>query len=327
MNKINKYSTNGINFISIEHNNFKIVLCDYAASVYEIWFDHKLMNVQVLDPESFKQKFSWFGKTIGRVAGRLPGDKLTIDGQTYHLLVNELGNTLHGGLDGLSNQIFQHIELDNNQEKTTVIYHYLSPENQSGFPGNYLLKVIYEIDANKDEFSITFKSKCDKKCPINITNHTYFSLGEKNIDNLKLFINADKYVYSDYTNLLPIDDRYVSECLDFRKSKLIMKDIANPELFKGKYKGYDHYYIFKEVNDKIPQIQLDNDMYHLDIYTDYPGLKIYSDNFHSDFVCQNTIHHHHRGLAIETQYSDRINPILEPGQEMINKTKYCFKKK
>jgi aldose 1-epimerase len=52
-------------------------------------------------------KASSFGPIIGRYANRIAHATFTLDGNTYHLTKNDGDNTIHGGPNGFSNQLWE----------------------------------------------------------------------------------------------------------------------------------------------------------------------------------------------------------------------------
>lgn len=55
-----------------------------------------------------------------------------------------------------------------------VIFTYLSPDGEEGYPGDLLSTVIYELADNI--LSIRFEAVCTKSTVVNLTNHSYFNL-------------------------------------------------------------------------------------------------------------------------------------------------------
>ena len=82
--------------------------------------------------------------TIGRVADRIKNGTIKVKGKTYTLQKNNGKHTLHGGVEGLSNQFFD-LNVVSNDKETKVIFTYLSPHLEGGFPGNLDIKVVYTI--------------------------------------------------------------------------------------------------------------------------------------------------------------------------------------
>ena len=94
---------------------------------------------------------------------------------------------------------------------------------------------------------------------------------------------------------------------DFSSLKPILKNIDDERLGLG----YDMHFNFNQIKTDEPQITLANDKYQLDIYTDFQGTQIYSDNFVRDtkFI-NNEVETTRRGVAIEPQDSHLWDHIL-----------------
>ena len=54
-----------------------------------------------------------------------------LNGQTYHLPINNGPNSLHGGIKGFSYQVFDYQVLD----ETSVEFYYVSKDGEEGYPG------------------------------------------------------------------------------------------------------------------------------------------------------------------------------------------------
>jgi len=319
MNQIKQYTKADLNFIEIDNkqSNFRVVLVDFGASLYEMWFHNELMTPQIVEPNDFYKEVVRFGKTLGRVSGRMENSQITVDGKVYQLQNNNNGHCLHGGHDCLAQRRYKLLSVDNKQDKTTVVYEYVSPDGEGGWPGNLTSKVTYEISTTEPSIKVIYDTVCDHKSPISIATHLFISLGDSDIYNQKLYINADRYIHPRSKDLIPIEIRPVPECLDFRTMRNVNESVNDPLINEGCIHGYDHYFLFKEVNPNKAQLQLENDRYHLDVFTDFEGTTIYSDNNGDDIICQNTKVFVKRGLGMEPQVS-HVADIMTPANKPIH---------
>lgn len=130
----------------------------------------------------------FFGAITGRVAGRIPGGKLHIDGTTYQLPLNDGGNHHHGGVTGLDKRLWQ-AETGSNFVKLR----YLSPDGEEGYPGNLDIRVTYTLTED-NELVIETEANTDKATPLSLTHHSYFNLageGAGTIENHEIQVFAD----------------------------------------------------------------------------------------------------------------------------------------
>lgn len=318
---ISKDIRNGMEFITVSNNrNLKVVFNNLGASIYLIYFCGEVMTPQVKNDADFLNEDVRFGKNVGRVAGRIRNHTLNVDGVTYDLSCNDGTNTLHGGHDGIATKFFNSF-VEEKSDCILIKYSYLSRDKESGFTGDALINIIYKIYKNHDEINISFDVSTSKTCPISLTTHTYFNLGDSDLNNLSLFVNANKYILlsddikKDKT-ILPVPD-----FLDFREKKLISKAISE----SPNDSGVDHYlFLNKDAN---PQILLENNKYLLKVSTDFNSSVFYTDNFSDNYETITSNLHVRRGLAIEPQISCADNLLLKPGEKYSHFIDYVFERK
>ena len=324
---IKEYKQDDISFIQVTNKiGFVVTFASLGAAMFSIDFLGKSMTYEPKNTRDFLRKNVYHGKTIGRVAGRIEGNELTIDGVTYKLNANEKGNVLHGGSEGFSSREFaSRTFIDDNF--IHVIYSYLSKDGESGFPGDINLEVHYFVSINKPELKVEYTCTTNKKCPISLTNHSYFCLGETSVDDLNLQINASKLVLMNNEDLTIVGSAPVPSYLDFRKLKRIGDEINIPEINQGKLKGYDHILLLDKVETDNPQVRLVNSKYELDIFTDLDAVVFYTDNYDAGFIANNSDEKIRRGIALEPQLNPLNNRILNPGETYKHFITYRFEQK
>ena len=323
---IKKTNSNGMEFLTITNGkNLKIIFNNLGASIYCIYFDDVIMTPQVKNEIDFLNEDVRFGKNVGRVAGRIPNHTLTIDGKTYDLSWNERTNTLHGGHEGIATKLFDSI-VSENADFIEVEYKYLSKDKESGFPGDALFVITYQISKNRDEINIKFNAKTNKTCPISLTTHTFFNLGDENLNDLSLYVDSKKYVRASYETLVQEEILDLPKCLDFNMKRKIIETIDDPLLNKGVIAGYDHYLLI-DGNSKKPQIVLENSKFILNILTDYNSAVFYSDNNLDNYELNNSSRQNRRGLAIEPQVSCMDDLLIKPDEIYSHFIKYEFLRK
>lgn len=327
MPQINNYKVGDIDFVEIKNNvGMKVTFTNLGAAIYSIKYLNEYMTYQAKNVEDFLREDVYNGKAIGRVAGRIKGSKVQIGSKTYKIEPNEGENALHGGRNGLSNKLFSQ-RVFNTTEHVHVVYTYFSKHTECGFPGNALFEIHYILSNNKPKLKIKLLSYVTEKCPVSLTSHTYFSLGEPNLDNAKLTINASKYLDINPKNLLLGKAKEVPSYLDFRKAKPVLKDINKKEINQDKLKGYDHCFVFDTVDDEIPQVVMENDKFKVNVFTDFDSVVVYADNFDPKFAADSSKEKCRRGIAIEPQLNPSKDRFLSRGDEFDHFIRYEISKK
>lgn len=310
---IRYFSKSGLNFIEVANDlDLKVVLCDLGASVFQIYFDHTLMSRNVATIEDYKLPNCYYGKTVGRTFNRLKGYRFEIHDEVYTLEKNEGNNVLHGGVNGLSTKKFSpsvkaygwYIE---------VRYHYDSPHLEAGYPGNVNLDVIYIIYKDNNRLDIRYEASSDLDTLFSLSNHTFFTLGDKDISNIELFIRGGHYLKVD-RDLLPISKIEVSPTFDFRKYQLLANE-------------YDNFFYFDEMNPTLINVSLRNKKYRMDIFTNFEGAQVYTSNNVPNFSLKDSDNLPHDSVAVEPSDSFLYFPVLKKGEQYTRGISYIFLKR
>jgi aldose 1-epimerase len=224
----------------------------------------------------------YYGATIGRYANRIAKGKFILDGREYSLALNNGPNHLHGGPKGFHNVVWEAEQLD----EKNVLLTYLSVDGEEGYPGNLNVELLYSL-TDENELKLNFKAATDKTTIINLTNHAYFNLngqGSGSILNHLLEINADHFTPIDATSiptgvLQPVSD----SAFDFRHPIAIGSRINEDDIQLKNGIGYDHNFVLnKKPGEKLDfaaRAVGDATGIVMEVYTEEPGLQLYSGNF------------------------------------------------
>lgn len=272
------------------------------------------------------------GGIVGRVANRIGGAEFTLQGTTYRLSKNDGENSLHSGPDFYHKRLWQAAEEDDSH----VVFELESPDGDQGYPGAVKIRVTYSLnDAN--ELRIAYWAKAEKDTVWNMTNHAYFNLeGHDQGDVLghRVWVNADSFTEADESSIptgriLPVEHTP----MDFREPKEIGRDIDADyqPLINGN--GYDHNWVINgDGYRRAAKISAEGSGISMEVYTDRPGVQIYTGNFLKDEKGKQGVFYQKRtGICFETQnYPDAVNkenfpsPILRAGEVLETATAYKF---
>lgn len=294
-------------------------------------------SIQAYFPET---NLSDFGSSVGRFANRINEGKFKLDSTEYQLPLNNGKHSLHGGgeLGDLGWQ-YRVYKADQKNDSTLVLT-IQSPDGDNGYPGNLTASVTYTLRSD-NALDISYSATTDKPTIINLTNHSYFNLsGDPNTpvtDNL-LLVNASQ--------ITPIDSTYMTDGtmmdvkgtpFDFIEARMIgekIKDFDNEQVKNGN--GYDHNFVLDTKGD-ISKVACE--LYSpktgivLDVYTNEPGVQVYSGNFLDGSVTgkNGIVYNQHAGICLETQhYPDSPNKPqwpstrLNPGETYNSQCIYKF---
>ena len=320
--KVSQYSENNLSFIKVSNEKLEATFCNLGASIYSIKVLGKEMILTLKDSKDYWNEKLYHGKTIGRTANRIKGNIIKIHRKSWAILNNEGGNTLHGGVEGLSTKLFK-AEVKENQNSAKVVFKYSSKNKEGGFPGLLKIKVTYIIPINDSKIKVKYEAKTNKPTLCNLTNHAFFTLGEKNLDTLSLKIKGSNYLLTTEDELVPLGKEPVFRELNFKNYKPITQYLHSKKIEKGKANGYDHLFYFDEISKK-PQVFLKGENVVLKIKTDFEGVQIYSDNYPDDINWLNVKGNKNRAIAIEPMDDYLNRKVLEPNSKYSRYIQYKF---
>lgn len=122
------------------------------------------------DPLSYLGDGAAMGKSVGRVANRIAGGRMEIDGREYRLEINNGRNHLHGGTHNFANRLWE-----SRVETNRIVMSLLSEDGDQGYPGNLQVEAVFDFDEDH-ALEITYRAAADRTTPVNLTNHLYVNL-------------------------------------------------------------------------------------------------------------------------------------------------------
>lgn len=307
-----------------------VEIINFGARIKSIKFPINAMPTEMTlgytSPEAYVHDEFYLGATCGRVCNRIAGGKFELDGQHYQLPLNDGENCLHGGDDNFSLRFWKIDKQTLTNNSVTLLL--ISVDGDQGFPGTLNLSVTYQLSAD-NKLSIHYSANTNLATPINLTNHTYFNLGEKDCQLLNLQINSSAYLESDAANIPTGKIISVAETdYNFRKPASVghRQKITEDKSLKEK-NGYDHCFVLDNTPFDKPKAILTSlqNQISLSIYTDQPTIQLYTGFYLSEKFSA------YQGLCLEAQnYTDADNNkhfpnnIVKPTQQYQRKIIFSF---
>jgi len=325
----------------------KATLTNYGAILLDLFVpvngSPRDITLGYTDLDSYFGNDPCFGAIVCRHANRIGGASFSLNGTTYTLAKNDNDNNLHSGPDNSYHRIWNVTK----HQFNSITFSLESPDGDQGFPGKMTMSVTYTVEEDTS-LSITYKGISDKDTVFNPTFHGYFNLDgmvSDSILNHKLFLNCTRFTPTDEYSIPHGEIASVSGTpMDFTAAKEVGQDIGadfNQLKWAG---GYDHNFIIDQSPETLSEAYSDDDLslFHaatlstdqlsVEVYTDLPGIQVYSGNYIQNEKGKATeIYNPRSGIALETQYyPNAVNipefpqPIIKAGEESCHKTVYHF---
>ena len=311
-------------------SGMSVEVINFGARIKSIKFPvHNIATEMILAYDTAKDYLTdafYLGATCGRVCNRIAGGKFELEGKQYQLPQNDGENCLHGGIDNFAMRFWQIDEETLTDNSVTLSL--ISPDGDQGFPGTLKLAVTYQLTSD-NKLSIKYCGNTDLMTPVNMTNHAYFNLGEKDCQSLYLQMKSSAFLETDNQNiptgkLIDVADSDYSfrepTCIGTRQQNTKDKSLLAKQ-------GYDHCFVLDNTPFEEPKAILTSlkNQVSLSVFTDQTAIQFYTGFYLSDQFSA------YQGACLEAQnYTDAENNkhfpsnVLKPNQSYNRQIIYHF---
>ena len=247
--------------VTITNGPARAQLISYGATLTEFRLEGIPYSLALGSPdtENYFGKMRYFGAIVGPIANRIAQGQAPLDGQSLKLAVNENGNALHGGADGISQKNWKVEELESDR----VIFSVQTSDGESGLPGPLEIKVSYSIQ-NDGALKIEISAESEKPTFCNPAFHGYWCLNERGLSGHKLTIHANHFLPTNAALIPTGEIQPVSGTpYDLRQPKALPAEISLDTNFCLNGSG------LREA------ARLETDELEMIVETDAPGLQVY----------------------------------------------------
>lgn len=302
---------------TIRSGRTEAVILSYGAMIKTFSVDGRNCVLTLEEYDTVEKTNGFFSQVVGPFANRIRNASFVMDGVRYDVERNRGAHSIHSGARNFGKHEWSLCE--QSEDSVTLTLH--SPES-SGFPGNIDVSLKYTVTEDGN-LELLYTMTSDKKTPVNVTNHVYFTLEETDSRNVRIMIPADSYVDTDSEG---IPKGIVSvDGTDF--------DLRKPIRTGDKRDGYfDHCFMLNENST----IVAESPSMTLTCTTDLPGVQFYtaSSMHRTEKSPDGRTLGPFSGFALETEFCpdfpncpDLKGKYLLPGEVWQTKTTYNLKLK
>ena len=237
-------------------------------------------------PQQYFEDGNYFGATVGRFANRIGKGRFMLNGHTYQVVINDHGNSLHGGTPGFDKRVWK-IDSIHSGPSASVVMSYVSPDGEEGYPGTLHVTATYTLKDN-GELRIDYQATTDKPTIVNLSGHSYFNLASSPGD----FSTMPDLLQLDASHYTPVDDTLIptgviapvaGTPMDFRRPTAIGLRIRDGNDQQIRYcHGYDMNFVLDGRPGTLrlaARVADPRSGRVLEVYTTAPGVQFYSGNF------------------------------------------------
>ena len=271
----------------------------------------------------------YFGAVVGRYANRIAGGKFILDGERFQTDLNDNGNTLHGGAEGLDRRVWRVAEAG--PDFVTLSIH--DPSGWMGFPGTLDISCTYRLEPPAT-LAVELAATCDRPTLCNLAHHSYFNLddgGRTNILDHRMSIAASAFLPADGQGI-PTGEVLPVEGTEF--DFLLPRTIRARE---GEETRYDHNFCLSAARAPLRQVawaQGARSGVEMEVWTSEPGLQLFTGHFPDREApgLEGVTYRSFAGFCVEPQiWPDSPNrpyfpqAVLRPGEEYRQASEFRFR--
>ncbi|WP_029041673.1 aldose epimerase family protein [Cucumibacter marinus] len=286
-------------------------LCDLRIEGH----DHSLV-LGSSDLKAYLGPLRYYGAIVGRVANRIAGGSVEIDGEVYALDRNENNRTtLHGGTTGSAARNWALIEAT----ASACRFGLRLPHRADGFPGTLDITATYCVTGD-EALRLEIEAVTDAPTLCNFAHHAYWTLdGAPDLSGHTLCVHTDRY--------LPVDAHRIpcggpepvgSTRFDLRAPRPLLAPGQEP---------LDHNFCLSDAPTDLREVaRLEAGNLSLGVLTTAPGLQVYDGAMEAV-----TPFGAHAGVALEPQHwpdaphhTDFPSITLRPGETYRQVSEFQF---
>lgn len=331
----------GLRLYTLENDFLFVTVTNYGLRIVHLLTpDAKGEPVDiVVGPEKpddfFASDNPYYGAVIGRYANRIDHGRFLLNGEEIQLACNNGAHHLHGGRDGLHNQLWDCIF----QSKEKLIFSHTSAHQTEHYPGTLQIEVTIELD--HQSLKLSYNAHTDTTTVINLTHHPFFNLNgcdASTIDSHQLQLNAETFLPV-RNDMIPqgIIQQVTATPFDFRVPASITERLAmqHEQLEFGN--GFDHCFVRTNYQSEkfglMASVSSSQTNIQMSIYTTEPGVQLYTGNFMegNNKMKKDGLDVFRSAFCLETQhFPDSPNQpsfpstLLEPGKTYSSTTVFSF---
>lgn len=292
-------------------NGMRVEISNFGATIVGLYVPDKNGTIENVvmgydKLSSYYKNWHSIGCSVGPNANRIANATFSLDGKEYRLEAGGDGHNLHSHFT-LSYQ--KRVWIVEKYDENEIVFFCECAEGEMGFPGNKVNRITFTV-TDENELKIHYYVTTDKKTIINMTNHSYFNLSGNLSSSVKthmLWLNCSNYT--------PIDEKCIptgeiksvkGSLMDFTTPRRLGEGLDSDNAEIRMTKGYDHNFCVDEWDGSlkiIGQLYEEKSGRCMEVFTDLPGIQIYTGNYLG--ICKGRnrkIYKTHGAVCMETQY-------------------------